>query len=313
MSQPSSRANTKKTRTRKPVIGLALGGGAARGWAHIGVIRRLEEMGVVADIVTGTSIGALVGASYAAGQLDKLEQWVCSLSRLETARYFEINAGLNGFVNHQRLHNFMQEFVTPDGTLIEQLSRTYGAVSVELETGREVWFTRGDLEEAVWASISLPGLFPALPYKESWLVDGGLVNPVPVSLCRALGAEVVIAVNLNNRMPSRRDRKPIKNESDNNTLISKLTDKMRSYSDSLFNNSQEENGPPGLMDAIAGSIYIMQDRITRSRMAGDPPEIILTPAVSHIGLLEFYLAKESITEGGECVTRAEHSIQQYLA
>lgn len=308
--------DTKKPETHKPStktkVGLALGGGAARGWSHIGIIRQLEAMGIEADIVTGTSIGALVGASYASGNLDQLEDWVCSLSKFETARYFDINRSVRGFINHQRLHDFMLENVAPSGQRIEHLSRTYGAVSAELESGREVWFTQGDLEEAVWASISIPGLFPAVLHEDRWLVDGGLVNPVPVSLCRALGADVVIAVNLNNRIPPRHKAKLPETPDNDDNLISRFTGKLRSYSDNLFNNGEKENNGPGLMDALARSIYIMQDRITRSRMAGDPPDIILTPAVAHIGLLEFYQACDAIEEGKVCVSRAEQNIRQYL-
>ena len=178
-------------------IGLALGSGSSRGWSHIGIINALSDLGIKPDIVCGTSIGSLVGASYVSDKLEILEEWACSLTKFETAKFLDINTSLNGFVNTERLHDFLNTTVTDDNTAIESLSKKYAAVSTDLETGREIWLTNGSIIEAVWASISLPGLFPAIKNNNRWLIDGGLVNPVPVSVCRALGADIVIAVNLN--------------------------------------------------------------------------------------------------------------------
>jgi NTE family protein len=179
-------------------IGLALGGGAARGWAHIGVINALAEKGIKPDIVCGTSIGALVGAAYAAGNIDKLTDWVNSLTKLETAKFFNINTSFNGFIKKDKLHDFFCHYVVDDAIDIEQLDKQFASVATDLHSGREIWLQSGKVTEAVWASIGLPGLFPPMRYKKNqWLLDGGLVNPVPVSVCRALGADFVIAVNLN--------------------------------------------------------------------------------------------------------------------
>ena len=178
-------------------IGLALGSGSSRGWSHIGIINALSDLGIKPDIVCGTSIGSLVGASYVSNKLELLEEWACSLTKFETAKFFEINTSLNGFVNTERLHEFLNKTVASDKEVINDLVKQYASVSTDLETGREIWLTNGSLIEAVWASISLPGLFPAIKNNNRWLVDGGLVNPVPVSVCRALGADIVIAVNLN--------------------------------------------------------------------------------------------------------------------
>lgn len=290
-------------------IGLALGAGAARGWAHIGVLKALTEQGVAPDIVCGTSIGALVGASYVSGNLDKLERWICSLSKFETARFFEINATLNGFVNTERLHRFLEKYVNDDSSAIETLSKQYAAVATDLETGREVWFTRGSVLRAVWASISLPGLFPAIRHKDKWLVDGGLVNPVPVSVCRALGADVVIAVNLNGDIVGKHHRKPDPVPKAEDTLVDRISDWVSEYTGSVFSSPEEEDQAPGLYEAIAGSINIIQDRITRSRMAGDPPDILLSPKLGQLGLLEFYRAEEAIEEGRECVQRSLDEIR----
>lgn len=304
--------------SRTPRIGLALGSGSARGWSHIGVIDALAELGIRPDVVCGASIGALVGAAYAAGNIDKLEQWVRSLTRLETARFFEINSSLNGFVNTDRLHGFLNQMVADDEVLIENCGCRYAAVATDLETGREIWLTEGQLIEAVWASMSLPGLFPTIEHEGRWLVDGGLVNPVPVSVCRALGAEIVIAVNLNgdivgrharkSRLPKRRE-KPERG----NGIVGRIGDLAREYTDALFSNDKKDNAqPPGLFEAIAGSVNITQDRITRSRMAGDPPELMIAPALSHIGLLEFYRAEEAIEEGRTCVQRTKSELARIL-
>ena len=284
-------------------IGLALGSGSSRGWSHIGVINALIAEGINPDIVSGTSIGSLVGASYVSNNLKKLEEWVCSLTKFETARFFEINTSLNGFVNTDRLHFFLNEYVANDQSVIEDLAKRYATVATDLETGREVWLTEGSILEAVWASFSLPGLFPAIKNNNRWLVDGGLVNPVPISVCRALGADIVIAVNLNGDIVGKHFQKPKKITKQHTGTVGKLTDLVAEYTASVFSSSKEKEQPPSLFEAIAGSVNITQDRITRSRMAGDPPDILLTPKLSHIGLLEFYRAEEAIKEGEQCVRR----------
>ena len=293
-------------------IGLALGSGSSRGWSHIGIIRALAAEGIVPDIVCGTSIGALVGASYVSNNLDKLEGWVCSLSKFDTARFFEINSSLNGFVNTERLHHFLKKYVAHDNSVIEVLNKKYATVATDLETGREVWLTEGSVLEAVWSSISLPGLFPAIRNNNSWLVDGGLVNPVPVSVCRALGADIVIAVNLNGDIVGKRvqDTKDIVEQ--DVSAVSKISSLVMEYTASVFSTTKDKDQPPSLFEAIAGSVNITQDRITRSRMAGDPPDILLSPKLSHIGLLEFYRATEAIDEGKECVRRMLPEIQHVL-
>ena len=290
-------------------IGLALGSGSARGWAHIGVIKALSDQKIVPDIICGTSIGALVGASYAFNNLNKLEDWVCSLTKLETAKFFELNPSLKGFVNTERLHNFLNKYVASDTEEIESCSKKFAAVSTDLESGREFWLTKGPVLEAVRSSISLPGLFPTKKNHDKWLIDGGLVNPVPVSACRALGADIVIAVNLNGDIVGKHFHKRIKPLKKDNGLVDKITDKVSDYTTSIFSEKKLKDQPPNLFEVIASSINITQDRITRSRMAGDPPDILLNPKLSHIGLLEFYRAEETILEGEQSVKRMLPEIQ----
>lgn len=301
-------------------IGLALGSGSSRGWSHIGIISALADLGIVPDIVCGTSIGALVGASYISNNIEKLEDWTCSLTKLKMARFFEINTSLNGFVNTERFHDFLNEYVASDELLIEDFTKHYAAVSTDLETGREVWLTKGPVIEAVWSSISIPGLFPAIKNNNKWLVDGGLVNPIPISVCRALGADIVIAVNLNGDIVGKRFNKPkniikadIKPDTGTGTgVVGKISDLVREYTGSVFTMTKDDDQPPSLFEAIAGSVNITQDRITRSRMAGDPPDILLSPKISDIGLLEFYRASEAISEGKKCVERMIPEINHIL-
>ncbi|MBN2333886.1 MAG: patatin-like phospholipase family protein [Deltaproteobacteria bacterium] len=301
--------NDGQLKTVKPRIGLALGSGAARGWAHIGVINELESLGIVPDIVCGTSIGALVGGLYVGGYLEQLTEWLLQLERKEIIKYLDI--GLltgGGFVEGRKLIDFFRHYL--GDTAIEDLPRQYACVATDLGSGREVWFQQGPLLEAIRASIALPGIFTPVYLNDQWLVDGGLVNPVPVSLCRALGAEIVIAVNLNGDLVSRqlcmisdKDNDALQPVSAEATLLEKLSGELKHRADALVSQWFEPKRPtPGLFDVLASSIAIMQLRLTRSRMAGDPPDIILAPRVAHIGLLEFDQAGEAIKAGQRSVS-----------
>ena len=293
-------------------IGLALGSGSSRGWSHIGVISELAELGITPNIICGTSIGSLVGASYVSNNLAKLEKWARSLTKFATAKFFNLYPSRNGFVNTERLHHFLNQYVASDESGIEDLDKRYAAVATDLETGREVWLMRGSVLEAVWSSISLPGLFPAIKHNDKWLVDGGLVNPVPVSVCRALGAEMVIAVNLNGDIVGKHFQKQQKVIKQDMSVVGKITNVVKEYTTSVFATPKGQDQAPSLFEAIAGSINITQDRITRSRMAGDPPDILLSPRLSHIALLEFYRADEAISEGKKCVQRMIPEIKHIL-
>lgn len=294
-------------------IGLALGSGSSRGWSHIGIIRALSEIGIEPDVVCGCSIGSIVGASYLAGNMDALEDWVCSLTQTDMVKFFKFNPLLSGFVDATRLQTFFTKYLCEEYTQFKDLSKTFATVSTDLETGREIWFTKGPVLSSVWASISLPGLFPPIQNQGRWLVDGGLVNPVPVSVCRALGADIVLAVNLNGDIVGKHfiKQKP-KEYSDDGDVFSTFKKSVRNYSDSFFDKIKGQDSPPNLLDAISGSINITQDRITRSRMAGDPPDILLSPKLAHIGLLEFHRAKEAIQEGKNCVKRMLPEIEYIM-
>lgn len=297
-------------------IGLALGSGSSRGWSHIGVIKALEERGIRPDIVCGCSIGSLVGASYAFDKLDRLEEWVLSLSRIEVVRFLNFNRSMNGLIDKQRFHAFLDRYVANDGAAIESGRLTYASVATELETGTEVWLKEGRVLDAVWSSIALPGLFPAIKYQDRWLVDGGLVNPVPISLCRALGAEIVIAVNLNGALIHRRkipEAPSAHPKVEETGLIGRIGSIVSEYTTSMMPETKMSEPTPNLFDALASSVDIMQDRITRSRMAGDPPDILLVPKLSQLGLMEFHRAREAIDEGYRSVQRLLPEIEYLLS
>lgn len=290
-------------------IGIALGSGSARGWAHIGVLQELAEAGIRPDVVAGTSIGAMVGAWYVRGHLDESESWVRKLTRREVMRYMDL-AFAGGLLEGRRLMEvYRHRFGDID---MEQLPVPFGAVATNLTSGQEIWLQTGSLLEAIRASISLPGLFRPVRYGDHWVVDGGLVNPVPVTLCRALGANLVIAVNLNGDLVGRRRRRAPPRQ----MLVSDVTWWER-VSGAFWRNGKpaasELGGGPGFFDVLNSSINIMQDRITRSRMAGDPPEILIAPRLEHFELMDFARGGEAIKEGRAAVRRMLPLIEDVLA
>lgn len=290
-------------------IGLALGSGSARGWAHIGVIRALKEEGIEPDIVTGCSIGSLVGAAYAGGHLDLLEEWVRKLGFWDVVKLMDVKMA-GGLIEGESLMSSFEDKIR--NINIEDLPLPYGAVATDLASGREVWLQEGLLPDAVRASIALPGLFSPLKSDGRWLVDGGLTNPVPVSLCRAMGADVIIAVNLNSDIigrhlkSSEERKKEIKGEDRDlfNQWLKKInTGLLEAKINNWRGRKPEGEGVPGLFEVMASAINIMQDRITKSRMAGDPPDLLLSPRLGELGLLEFDRADEAIAEGYDSVRR----------
>lgn len=296
-----------------PKIGLALGSGASRGWSHIGVINALLDEGIEPDVVCGTSVGAVVGASYVAGNLASLEEWVVKSSRSDVYRFFNIKFSQSGFVDIDRMNHFLCEYVAADDLNIEDLPKPFIAISTDLDSGREVWVREGNVAEAVRASMSLPGLFPPVRDQGRWLVDGGLVNPVPVTACRALGADVVIAVNLNSDIVGKRlKRTKVTSASEEAGLLQYLKRQAKDYSNSLFSSDDAGEDPPGLLSAVSSSINIFQDRITRSRLAGDPADVVISPKLRDVGLLEFGKAEEAIRTGEDCVKRALPEIRSAI-
>lgn len=318
---------------KQPRIGLALGSGSARGWSHIGVIRALEDIGVRPDIVAGTSIGALVGGAYMVDRLDTLEEWVRGLARMDILRLLDARLSGGGFMRGEKLMKAIAGRVRDIN--IEDLDRPFACVATDLNNGQEIWLDEGSLLDAVRASIALPGLFSPVRRDGRWLVDGGLVNPVPVSLCRALGADVVIAVNLNGDLIGRNaDNRGLRPGSGETTALTddpvvptatnphrshhflqriagRLRTGLRVRMDRLIASVAERgrDDTPGLFDVLAGSINVVQDRITRSRMAGDPPDVVISPRLAQIRLMEFDRAAEAIEGGEQAVQRVRDEIR----
>jgi NTE family protein len=288
----------------KPRVGLVLGSGSARGWAHIGVIRALEEAGIRPDLVCGTSIGALVGASYAAGELSRLENWVCGLQFSDVVGFADVNIGA-GLLKGDRLLQFFRNNFTDRP--IEQLELPFAAVATSLQTGAEVWLRNGSSMDAVRASIALPGIFTPVRREGSLLVDGGLVNPVPVSLARAMGADIVIAVDLGSDMLGRHFRTVA--TPDAPASAAQWMHKLRENLAALAPvKSPAEPPMPAMTDVLSASLDIVLMRIARSRMAGEPAEVYVAPRLSHFRLMDFHRAREAIEEGRRAVERVAYSL-----
>lgn len=290
---------------KKPRIAIALGSGSARGWAHIGVLNTLSEMGIEPDIVCGCSIGSLVGAAYACDQLSELEEWVETLDWKKVVSLLDVSFG-GGVIEGKKLLDFFQSKFKDHQ--IESLEKSYAAVATDLEQGTEVWLQKGSVLAAMRASISLPGLFSPVKREGRWLVDGALVNPVPISLCRAYGADIVIAVDLNSDLLHRHVNQPIVTSSSAPSLAQELLRKVNNFRDRFVEDKNEEKAL-SLLDVLPHSLNIMQVRITRSRMAGDPPDLLITPHLADIGLMEFHRAKEGIKEGAAATMRKSAELQ----
>jgi len=289
----------------KPRIGLALGSGSARGWAHIGVIRALEKAGVRPDLVCGTSIGALVGAAYAMGELDRLEQFVLGLRVADVVKLMDVGLA-GGVLKGDRLMEHFRRGVADRP--IEKLPMPFAAVATALRTGAEIWLRRGSTLDAVRASIAMPGLFTPVRWQGSLLVDGGLVNPVPVSLARAMGADLVIAVDLGSDVLGRRFRAPAAPEAPEHGVQKWMRQLQRNLSALAADKSSAEPAMPSIADVLAASMDIVQVRIARSRMAGEPAEVVVAPRLARLRLLDFHLAKEAIDEGRRAVERVAHNL-----
>lgn len=302
--------------TSKPLIGLALGGGVARGWAHIGVIQRLLHHGIEPDLVAGTSVGGLVGACWLADRLDELEDWTRSLNRPRMASYFDVMINGSGLISGKRLARVLEQHL---GDLtVESLPKPFTAVTSELATGHEVWLTKGRLSEVVQAAYALPGVFPPRKFEERWLVDGALVNPLPVSVCRAMGARIVIAVGLHadafgRAAVSRKERygdfQFVEGEGLRQNAEHNKTQSERFMLRRLFGTGDKT---PGLSEVMLASLNIVMDRLTRSRLAGDPPDVSILPQIGHIALLDFDKADELIKLGEEAVDHQMSHIEQAL-
>jgi NTE family protein len=296
-------------------IGLALGSGAALGLAHIGVIHALEEMGYRPAVIAGTSIGALVGAAYLTGELDSLQKFASSTGVVAVLSFLDVTFSKGGLVASEKI---FERFRNPRTHIeLKHLPMPFGAVATDLGSGREIWIRDGDLLTALRATSAIPGLFPPVADGRHWLVDGALVNPVPVSLCRALGADFVIGVALaSSRMelPATPSAKVEPTPQASAPWLERVgnlfDDPTKALGLSLFG---AKRATPSAVEALVGSIDIMQTRIMRSRLVGEPPDILINPVLGRVGVLEFDRAEEIIELGHRATLDIRPVIAQALA
>jgi NTE family protein len=277
-------------RPSRHAVGLALGAGAARGWAHIGVIERLAEHGVVPCAISGSSIGALAGGLHAAGRLDALKDFALSLTKRRVLGLLDISWRGSGLIAGERLGVLLDDVV--GRKTFADAETPFICIATELGTGHELWLRQGGLAPAIRASYALPGVFRPVRINGQWLIDGGVVNPVPVAACRALGARMVIAVNLG---PESLAGIAIQNPGE------------------IDDPATHTKYAPSLTSVLVAAFNITQDRLSRSRLAGDPPDISLSPRAPGVGLFQFEKAAESIAAGREAVDRSMHDIEHALA
>jgi NTE family protein len=298
-------------------VGLVLGGGAARGFAHIGVLRTLMAHGIRPDVITGTSIGAVVAGLYAAGALDAFEAWCRGLTRRGVLSYLDFRLGGSGLISGMRLARKLEEVLGDIG--FADLPMRVAAIATEIGTGHEIWLTRGPLREAMAASYALPGIFPPKLIGGRWLMDGAMVNPLPISAARALGARLVIAVNLNadnfGRGTIIQDHGP---NAEDEARRAQLEDDRQGggiFRPARLIHRQFFGGTegPGLSTVMVEAFQVMQDRITRSRLAGDPPDVMISPRLGRINLFDFHRANDAIAVGAEAAEKAIESISESIA
>lgn len=293
-------------------IGIALGAGAARGWTHIGIIQALEKLGVKIDIVAGCSVGAYVGAAYASGKLDELREWSCSLTEWQVLSLMGIGLRKGGLASGEKVFKKLQtDFCA---ATFEEMEKKFAVVATDLHSGREVMFGSGPLDTAIQASCAIPALFSPVSYEGRWLVDGAVVNPVPVNLCRQLGADFVIAVNLNADFRPQRLEKPAEKHEENDRKTEHFLQKSSSVVRQWFSpeGSDDIKSPPGILSVMSSSLEILQARVTRSRLGGDPPDVLIEPYLADVGLLEFHRATELCEKGEETVNRLAEQIRYQL-
>lgn len=285
----------------RPKLGIALGSGSARGWAHIGVLRALAEQGIAPDFIAGCSMGAMVGAACAAGRIEELETWALSLDWKGVVGLLDL--GLRGgLIKGERLLNlFHGQFVECQ---FSELALPFAAVATDLATGKELWLREGKVSDAVRASCTVPGLFQPVWRDGRYVVDGSVVNPIPVSLCRAMGAEVVIAVDLGSHMNRRFPR--------DGQEPSKAGSPRRRLFNVLGPSKRPGVPPPSIVDTLLGAIDVMQERIAQARLVSEPPDILLTPHLGELGTFEYHRAALAIAKGRAAVAQNLPAIREAL-
>lgn len=298
-------------------VGLVLGSGASRGWAHIGVIRALEEAGVCIDYIAGCSVGAYVGAVYASGSLDSLTAFLLEMDGKKIFSYFDVVFPRSGLLNGSKRVEELFSMHT-DARDFSDLNVPIMMVATDLERGKKVILKSGSILKSLRATMSYPGLFEPVRMGGKWLIDGGIVDPVPVGLARAMGADLVIAVDLNSRIVSRtKNRRVIPEKGDGEIQVqlpemspetgvgTELIKKMGDYYDNIEQRLRQKTSdllhreapPPDIIETVMTSVGIMQERITRINLAVDQPDILIQPRLGELKLMNFDQIEHTIEEG----------------
>lgn len=316
MTKQKNKDNEAAPKRLQPAIGLALGSGMARGFAHIGAIKALNKHGIYPTIISGTSIGALVGGCYLADKMDELEEWAVSLNRRKILSYLDLRVRSAGLIGGQRLNKLLEEHFAD--MVIEDLPHPFITIAADMVTGHEVWLRQGDLINSMRASFALPGVFPPVEINHRKLIDGALVNPVPVSPCLAMGSRLTIAIDVNADLIGKAAKPGEEYQTvagfdmfDDQDVPPEEQKKFSTgLSKRLF---RREQNNPSLFGVMVSALNIIQDRLTRSRLAGDPPDVHIRPHIGHIGLLEFEKADDAIKAGEEAVERSMDDIKAAMA
>jgi len=294
-------------------LGIALGSGASRGWAHIGVLNALAEAGINVDYISGTSIGSVVGAVYSIGDMKEFKKFVLSIDWKSVVSLIDVTFPGSGIIPGKRLFRMLSEYYKD--IMIEDLPIPYCAVAADVRTGEEIRFTSGRVIDAVRASVSIPGIFTPFKYQGRVLVDGGIVNPVPSNILREMGADVIIAVDLNNCTIEENSGEKVKKgggdpaekkltknseEEREKRIFEMLEEKYKEITGSIrtkIDHIRSREHYPNILEIIDNATHIMQRSITENQFKMSLPEIIITPQLGDFRLLDFDRGEEAIEEG----------------
>jgi NTE family protein len=296
--------------TQQKKVGLALGSGSSRGWAHLGVIKALQENNIPIDYIAGTSIGAYVGAICASGKTEEFSRIVLEMDWKKVVSLLDLSMSLTGFLEGRKVMDLADDIMKSQ--IFEDLEIPLRVIAADLKKGEEIIISDGSVREAVRASISIPGVFRPVEYKGVICVDGGILNPVPTDIVRKMGADVIIAVDLNRCLINRRDKKITKKEEKrekalSSAILEKLSGRF-SYMESLMRSwikidslerstEKKKDDIPGFIEMYRRSMDIMEMQIARLALCLNPPDILITPELGHIKLMDFDLGKEIVEEG----------------
>lgn len=289
---------------KKMTISLVLGSGGARGLAHIGAIRWLEENNYEIKSITGCSIGSLIGGVYAAGKLDQLEEWMRTITTLDIANLLDFSWGSGGIFKGEKIINTLVGFL--EDIQIEDLSIPFTAVATDITTEKEVWLNSGSLFDAIRASVSLPLFFTPVKYKNSILIDGGVLNPVPIAPTFNDDTDLTIAVNLGGKLL--KEKEAVHNELNKSTVDGSFQESVLGFMQSFLKKDKEPMEKRWGMYEVANMAFdTMQSSIARSKIASYPPDVEIEIARNACGTLEFERAEEMIALGYDKAKKAFES------